>query len=717
MKQVSQRLGDGRLEVVDVPQPVVTPDAVLVSVRASVLSAGTERTKVRTARQSLVGKARSRPDQVAKVLDAARQNGIGETVRAVRARLGAPTGLGYSAAGVVLEVGSRVTDLAPGDHVACGGDGSMHAQVDRVSGNLCVRLPPGLSFEDAAFTTLGSIAMHSVRQADVRLGERVAVIGLGLVGQLVGQLLRAAGCEVIGIDLDRALVAHAVEHGAAETAFSRHEFDGAALPATATGCDAVVLTAATHSSDPVELAAKLARDRARVVVVGDVGMHVPRAPFYEKELDLRLSRSYGPGRYDAEYEERGLDYPIGYVRWTERRNMSAFVDLVATGKVDVSSLITDRVDLDDAAEAYARLAESETSPLAIILRYPESHANGAAEAVPPRVGPVSASYAGGRSVGVIGAGSFAERILVPGLQSAGFSITAVASASGLSADHLASRLRSRPLTPPEVLAGAAVDVIAIATRHSSHAELAIQALGQGKAVFLEKPAALSFEELDALEAAAAQGPPLSVGFNRRHAPAAVAMRAHVVLSGMPVSLLYRVNAGRLPDDHWINDPVDGGGRLLGEGCHFVDFACWFAGGLPERVTCIARHEPERPLGQCQSFTISLEFRGDSHATIVYEADGAPGLAKELIEAHAGGRSAVLNDFRSLTLYEGRRRRRQRGLRGGKGHREQFSAFDAALRSGSPPAIPSYLETMRVTLAALRSAEVGKSVDARGSQLR
>jgi predicted dehydrogenase/threonine dehydrogenase-like Zn-dependent dehydrogenase len=708
MKQVSQRMGDGSLDVVDVATPVLTPDTVLISIRASLLSAGTERAKVRTARQSLVGKARSRPDQVAKVLEAARRDGVAETVRNVRSRLGAPEGLGYSAAGVVLEVGARVVDIAPGDHVACGGAGAMHAKVDRVPGNLCVRMPAGLSFESAAFATLGSIAMHGVRQADVRLGERVAVIGLGLVGQLAGQILRAAGCTVVGIDLDDALVRHAVEHGAADAAFTRGELDGPSLPSAAADCDAVIITAATSSADPVQLAARLARDRGRVVVVGDVGMDVPRGLYYDKELDLRLSRSYGPGRYDREYEERGLDYPIGYVRWTERRNMGAFLDLVATRKVDVSSLITGRVDIDDAAEAYERLATTDASPLAIILGYPGTHAV-------RRPAPVPTQGTTGRSVGVIGAGSFAERVMVPGLASAGFSLSAVASASGLSADHVAGRFGfARSVSPPELLQDPAIDVVAIATRHSSHSELALEALRASKAVFVEKPPALDFDELDALEEAVLAGPPLVVGFNRRYAPQAVALRDHIGREGRPVTLLYRINAGRLPDDHWNNDVHEGGGRLVGEGCHFVDFACWFARALPRRVSCLVRPEPGRPLGAAQSFTVTLEFPDGSLATIVYEAGGAPGLAKEYVEAHSGGRSAVLDDFKVLTLYEGRRGRRQRGANRGKGHKEQFAALEATLSGEAAPPVPSHLETMRVTLVAARSAETGQTLNATGS---
>ena len=708
-------MGDGQVEVLEVPSPVVTPDTVLVEIRASLLSAGTERAKVQTARQGLIGKARSRPDQVAKVVESARRDGISDTVRAVRMRLQAPDVLGYSAAGVVLEVGGNVPDVAPGDHVACGGASAVHAEVDRVPGNLCVPIPVGLDFEIAAFATVGSIAMHGVRQADVRLGERVAVIGLGLVGQLAGQLLRAAGCSVVGIDLDEGLVSHAVEHGAVDAGFGRSELDGPSLPAAATGCDAVLITAATKSQDPIELAAKLSRDRGRVVVVGDVGLAVPRAPYYDKELDLRLSRSYGPGRYDREYEERGLDYPIGYVRWTERRNMAAFVELAAAGKVDVSNLITDRVDVENAPEAYQHLATSATSPLAVILRYPHEDAEFTGQ-VKQRLAS-AAPTVDGRSVGVIGAGSFSERILVSGLQSAGFALTSIASASGLSAEHLAGRSESaRAADPAEIFEDPAIDVVAIATRHASHCELALRALEAGKAVFVEKPPALDMEGLDALEQATLSGPPLAVGFNRRHAPMAVAMREHVAGRGSPVQLIYRVNAGSLPAEHWLNDITEGGGRLVGEGCHFVDFACWFAGDIPTRVSCFVRPEPGQPLRAAQSFTVALEFADGSLATILYEAGGATGLGKEYAEAHGGGRSAALDDFQSLKTYEGRRGRRQRGLARGKGHDEQFQAFAQLLRGEAAPPAPSHLSTMRATLAADRSAESGRAVEVKGGEV-
>jgi predicted dehydrogenase/threonine dehydrogenase-like Zn-dependent dehydrogenase len=697
VKQVTQRLRDGKVEVLDVPPPEILPGTVLVSVRASLLSAGTERAKIETGRQSLVAKARSRPDQARKVIEAARRDGLRDTVQAVRARLGQPSPLGYSAAGVVTAVGGDVRDLAPGDPVACAGaEHAFHAEIDRVPANLCVRVPQGVGFGQAAFATVGSIALHGVRQADVRVGERVAVIGLGLVGQLTVQILRASGCAAVGIDLSPSLVALALRLGAAE-AIARDD-DTGPFP---DDCDAVIVTAATRSSDPVEVAARLCRDRGRVVVVGDVGLQLPRSAYYEKELEIRLSRSYGPGRYDREYEERGLDYPIGYVRWTERRNMAAFLDLVASGAVDVDSLVTQRVPVERAPEAYESLVRADTSPLGILIEYvPDIAPEGPS---PPK--PASAS-AGGASVGVIGAGNFAMRVLIPGLKRAGFGLVAVGSSGGLSARVAADEFGfARATTPSEILNAADLDLVAIATRHASHAELAVRALRAGKAVFVEKPPALDRAQLDELRAARDEsGRHLLVGFNRRYAPLARELRTHVVGAGAPVELIYRVNPGRL-EDHWLDDLQEGGGRLLGEGCHFVDFACWLVRALPERIQCVMRPDPGQPFAAARSFSIILDFPGGSCATIVYLASGAAALGKEYVEAHAGERSATLDDFRLLRLMDGRRAWRRRTRRADKGHAAQFAHLRSALQSEAAPDDVDPLDTMSVTLDGLTSAEM------------
>jgi len=693
VKQITQRLRDGRISVIEVPAPAVTPDGVLVDVRASLLSAGTERAKVETGKQSLLGKARSRPDQVKQVIEKAQRDGLRETVRAVRSRLDQPSALGYSCAGIALAVGDRVRDVVPGDRVACGGaEYAVHADVVHVPGNLCVPLREPLDFDQGAFGTVGSIALHGVRQADCRVGERVAVIGLGLVGQLAGQILRASGCTVVGVDLWEDLVARALRDGAADVAYHRPNLGDGAPPADAADCDAVVITAAAKSSDPVELAARLCRDRGRVVIVGDVTMDLPRGPYYDKELDLRLSRSYGPGRYDREYEERGLDYPIGYVRWTERRNIAAFLDLVAAGRVDTRALVTSRVDIDDAEQAYERLTSDDASPLGIVIEYEESPL--APTPATPPAGRVPPRRATGTRAGVIGAGSFAQGTVIPGLAAAGFDLKAIASATGRSAHAAQAQFGFDRLDGvDEVLAADDIDVIAIVTRHSTHATLAERALRAGKAVFVEKPPCLSLHELHALRSATDDtGLRLVAGFNRRHAPLAIELRDQIRRPGHPFDLLFRVNAGPLPDEHWLNDPEDGGGRLLGEGCHFVDFACWFAGELPARVSTVMRAAPGRPLGTAQSFSVALDFADGSLATVLYSAGGGRQLDKEYVEAHSAGTSGALDDFKR-----------------DKGHGAQFVHLREVVTGSAEPVEPDPLDSMAVTLAALRSAETGSVV--------
>ncbi len=708
MKQVTQRLRNGVVEVLDVPEPVLTTETVLVDVRASLLSAGTERAKVEAGKKSLIGKARSRPDQVAQVIDKARSDGVLETVRTVRARLDQPSVLGYSAAGVVLGVGARVGGVAVGDRVAIGGgDYAVHAEIDRVPGNLCVPLPENVTFEEGCFACVGSIALHGVRQADVSLGERVAVIGLGLVGQLTSFLLRAAGCTVVGIDLDAALLDNARATGAADVCLLRTAM-GDVIPSEAESCDAVIVTAATRSNDPVELAPRLCRDRGRVVIVGDVGLQVPRASYYEKEIELRLSRSYGPGRYDQAYEEHGQDYPIGYVRWTERRNMKAIVELIAAERLPVGRLITARVPVDEAPTAYERLMADDASPLGVVIKYSESSL--------PTVTAATSNRAPVRPAGrveqasIIGTGSFAQRILIPGLRAAGFSIDTVASASGVSAHAVVEQIGTGTVGTPEDALASDAGLLVVATRHASHAELAERGLRAGKAVFVEKPPCLTWEELQRLrDARATSGCELVVGFNRRHAPLAMRLREHVSGGGHPRQVIIRVNAGLLPDDHWTNDAQEGGGRLLGEGCHFTDLACWLVGATPTSVQATIHPLESETVQTAQRFLLSLGFTDGSLATVLYSDQGATGLAKEYVEVHAGGRSGVLHDFRRLELFDGRSRDELRERRQDKGHRAQFVQLHTRLTSGVTGTQLDPLDSMEVTLTALDVALMGATV--------
>lgn len=715
MRQVARRLRDGRLELVEVPDPALPDGHVAVRVEASLVSAGTERATLDVARKSLLAKARARPEQVKQVLDRARREGVRSTIELVRQRLEELAPLGYSAAGVAVEVGSGVRGISAGDRLAIAGGGAAnHAEIDIVPGLLCSPLPDAVSFQEASFATLGAIAMHGFRRADVQVGSRVAVIGLGLVGQLATRIALAAGCRVLGVDLSRRFCEIAAAAGA-ETAL-RAELDGDS--AWSGRADAVLVCAsAPGSDDPVRLAAALAADRAPVVIVGDVKMDLPRAPYYNGELDLRLSRSYGPGRYDPDYELHGHDYPAGYVRWTEGRNIESFIDLIAGGRLDVAPLITHRFPFDRAEEAFAVLtgetAEAER-PIGIVLEY-GARRDGAEDALPgpaPEPPPAPAVRWSAPGVakprfGLIGAGGFASATIVPGLLAAGMEPGAVVSAGGLSAEDLRRRFgfTSSHSDPGEAIAAGDLDLIAIATRHDSHAELAAQALAAGIAVYVEKPLTLDHEGLAAVRAAqAASGAPLFVGFNRRYAPIAAELRR---LPG-PRLMAYRVNAGRLPLDHWTNDPAVGGGRLLGEGCHFVDFLCDQAPGDPVRVTARGfRSDPALALQATDNFSLQIDFSDGSAGTVNYAADSPTGPGKERFETSSPGVYAVLDDFRSGEIWRGASRARLGGRTAEKGWSQQYEAIVAVLagRAEPPPAEGFYLSTL-ATLAAARSLRTG-----------
>ena len=703
MRQVARRLRDGRLELIEVPDPALPPGAVAVRVEASLVSAGTERATLDVARKSLVAKARARPDQARQVIERARLEGVRSTIELVRQRLEQLAPLGYSAAGVAVEVGAGVSGISAGDRLAIAGGGAAnHAEIDIVPGLLCSPIPDGVSFEHASFATLGAIAMHGFRRADVQVGSRVAVIGLGLVGQLATRIALAAGCTVLGVDLSRRFCDLAAEAGA--EAALRGEIDAAS--SWAGRADAVLVCAsAPGSDDPVRLAATLADDH-----------DLPRAPYYDRELDLRLSRSYGPGRYDPAYELHGHDYPAGYVRWTEGRNIESFLELMAAGKVDPDPLVTHRFPFERAEEAYELLTSDSTEeekPIGIVLGYGE----GAAASSEQRA--ASGKQRAARSgrppatdsprFGLIGAGSFASATIIPGLLSAGMKPGAIASAGGLSAEDLRRRFKfdSAHSDPAELLAGGDLDLIAIATRHDTHAALTAEALAAGIAVYVEKPLALDPEGLAAVRAAQeASGAPLFVGFNRRYAPIAAVLRD---LPG-PRLMAYRVNAGRLPRDHWTNDPAVGGGRLLGEGCHFVDFLCDQAPGDPLRVTARGfRSDPDLPLVATDNFTLQIDFSDGSAGTVNYAADSPTGPGKERFETSSPGVYATLDDYRSGEVWRGGGRTKLGGKTAEKGWRQQYELIAAVLagRAEAPPVESFYLSTL-ATLAAARSLGSGEA---------
>jgi len=688
MQQVVQSVRSGALRVVDVPRPMVGATEVLVATSRSLLSSGTERAVRELASASLLGKAKARPDLVRQVVQRARADGVASTLRAVRNRLDEEMPLGYSAAGVVVEVGEAVEGIRPGQRVATGSAG--HAEYQVVPGQLAVAVPDGVDDADAAFATVASIALHGLRLADLGPGARVCIVGMGLLGQLAARLALAAGYEVAGIDVRGWTVERAADAGVFALRERGDDTTAAVLDWTrGRGVDAVLLTAATSSSDPARRSPSLCRDRAPIVVVGDVGLDLERTPFYEKELTLQFARSYGPGRYDRSYEEWGVDYPIGHVRWTEGRNLEAFLDLVAAGKLAVRDLVTHEFPIARAADAYA-LIESGSEPfLGVQLTYAERPSKD------ERVVAVAPRRVGGEGVGLIGAGNFARMTLVPALKAAGFTrFPFVASASGLSARHLAERQGFERATSDvdAVLSSPDVDIVVIATPHDTHASLVVRALDAGKHVFCEKPLALSFEELDAVEAAWRRNPgQLMVGFNRRWSDSVRRVQEHFGTTGGPLVLTYRVNAGTLPPSHWYHDRRQGG-RLLGEVCHFIDTCNAIVGTAPVNVYAVGSGDGAAVTDE--DVVVTLSYADGSLATITYGRAGHASTPKERVEVLGRGHSAVIDDYRALLLDS----RVVKDLVVGKGHVEGLTAWCLALSGSGCPADSMFVST-DVTLRA------------------
>lgn len=681
MHQLTQNLKNGEMRVLDVPFPAVEEGTVLVRNHFSAISAGTEGRTVRDARKGYVAKARARQKEVRQVVASVRTLGLAATYDRVMRRLEAPSALGYSCAGEVMAVGRGVRGIEVGARVACAGGTAVHAEVVAVPQHLCVPVAEGVDLRHAAFTAVGAIALQGIRQADLGLGATCVVIGLGLVGALTLQLLEAAGVQAIGIDVDAGQVRLARQAGA-RWVLERSQAGLEETVRAATrgaGADAVVIAAGTASRDPIELSGRLCRQKGRVVIVGAVPTGFTREPFYRKELELRMSCSYGPGRYDPRYEEQGIDYPIGYVRWTEQRNMQAFVDLLAAGRLSLGALVTHTFPLERAAEAYDLILH-RTEPFGgIVIAYdPSRPASGRV-----RVRTASPAAAGAR-IGFIGAGAFAQQVLLPAVRGQG-RLVGVATARPQSARYVASRFGFAYCTGAagDILSDPEIDTVFITTRHHLHAPYVLEALRSGKHVFVEKPLCLTVEELEEIRAVyEARGCHLMVGFNRRFAPHVRRIRSFLA-ANLPKAIHYRVNAGVLPPDHWIHDPAVGGGRILGEVCHFVDLAQYLAGAPVVQVSATALDDRS---GRQDTVTVNLGFDDGSTASIAYVSNGSSRLAKEYLEVFCGGRVAVLDDFRKLTLYSDRvakdRLRRQ-----DKGHREEVARFLDAVRGGTAAPIP------------------------------
>jgi predicted dehydrogenase len=695
VKQLVQNLRSGALSVSEVPAPLARPGAVIIATRNSLISAGTERASARTARRGLVGKAVERPDLVRKLIEQVERRGLVDALKMAFNRLDAPSAPGYSAAGVVLEAPGDTHGLRAGERVACAGQNyASHAEIVCVPKNLCVRIPEGVSFEDASYVALGAIALQGIRQADVRLGEVIAVIGLGLLGQLTVQMLLANGCRVIATDPEAGKRTRAAEAGASAPS-AQELLQAVAALSGGRGADAVIITASTKDDGPVALAAEIVRKRGRVVVVGAVGMNLPREPYYLKEIDFRLSTSYGPGRYDPEYEEKGVDYPAAYVRWTEQRNMEAFLELVRSGRVTPSALTTHRFPIARAEEAYELILDGSEPYLGVTLEYP-----GEAAASRERTVMLARQAPAGRVVlGVIGAGAHFTDMLAPHLAARrDLHIRAVCSGSGMKARRGAEKLAAAYCTTDAgaILADDDINAVLIGTRHDSHARLVIQALEAGKHVFVEKPLCLTEEELEAILAAYRRAAhlQLAVGFNRRYSAHAARARSAFTAAHAPLLMSYRVNAGRLDAGHWAQDPHAGGGRLIGEGCHFIDFMQYVTGAVVSSVQAAAARSDE--------VLVTLDFADGSLGTLLYSAGGDRALPKERFEALGDGRAVLVDDFRTTEVYRDGRRTRLRSARQDKGFREEVGAFCDAVADGAPNSL-SLAEIEAVTRACCLAA--------------
>lgn len=693
----------------DIPPPQLRPGGVLIRNRRSLISAGTEKSIIQLAQKSLAGKARQRPDLVRKVLKMLKTSGWKQTLQMVRSRLDQPTPLGYSCAGEVISVASGVEGFAPGERVACSGASyATHAEVVFVPRNLCVRIPDTVSDDDASYVTLGAIAMQGVRQADIRVGETVVVIGLGLIGQLVAQIARASGAVVLGMDLDKSKVDLALQLGLSKGATTNEEIAHVAQNMTeGRGVDAVIIAASTPSDGPVTLAGELCRDRGKVVALGLTGLNVPRNLYYKKELDLRLSRSYGPGRYDSRYEEKGEDYPFAYVRWTENRNMSSFLRLVADGNVKLKPLTSHRFSIDEAESAYELIKTGSEPFLGVVLEYPfESEISSHVEI--PSEKPRAAKHSGTIGLGIVGAGSFVKSVLLPRIKSIStVTMEGLVTATGITAQQIGRThgFRYCSSEASELFNDKAIHAILIGTRHGLHADLVVQALISGKHVFVEKPLALNDEQLQRVIQTKARHPEsvLMVGFNRRFSPCAEAIRDYFAQTDSPKILIYRVNAGAIPSDHWVHDSEEGGGRIIGEVCHFIDLMQSLCGdALPIFVTAqsVACKSPASV--DEDHAAISVRFSDGSLGTIHYFANGPRGLPKERLEVFCQGRAALLDDFHSVTFIDGAKSRTRDFGAQDKGHAAELKAFFEHIQNGegSPISMESMVATTRATFQAV-----------------
>ena len=722
MKQLLQNIKNGNTIVEDVPVPTPREGMALVKVAASLVSAGTERMVVEFAEKGYLGKARSRPDLVKQTLDKAKREGVMPTVQAVFNRLDQPMALGYSTAGTIVALGKNMQGFKVGQRVACAGGGyATHAEYNVVPRNLLTPLPKNVDFKSAAFTTLGAIALHGFRLAEPQLGENVAVIGLGLLGLLTIQLAAAAGCNVLGIDLDpkriklaTSLGLEAVTRPQAESASQAFTLRHAQGGAPSHGFDIVIICADTSSNDPIELAGIIARDRAKVVATGAVGLSIPRKIYYEKEIAFINSRSYGPGRYDSNYEENGIDYPIGYIRWTEGRNFQAVVDLLASQKLKVESLITHRFPIEKGAQAYEVITGKKKEPfLGVLLTYASDEKRETSKKIEFPLVTRSSSLSSVK-LGVLGAGLYANATLLPVIKNnKDFELVGIASSGGLHAQHSGKKFGFQYATSSEdeIINDPKINTVAILTRHDSHADLVVKALKAGKHVFVEKPLAINSAQLLAIskQLKANSQSLLTVGFNRKFSPLAQQLHLSLATRNEPLHAHYRINAGYLPLNHWTQDPNLGGGRIIGEACHFIDLISFLVGAPP--VSVAAHALPDQGKYREDNVSMTFTFPDGSIGVVDYLANGDKSYPKERLEVFCEGSIAVLDDYVSLTTIKDGKKKVESGAQD-KGWKNEMTAFARSIREGTEPPIPyeQLIGVTRSTFAAVELIRKRQSID-------
>jgi len=703
MEQLVQSLKDGAMQLLQVPFPALQPGCILVRNHFSVISAGTEGKSVKDARLGYVAKARARKEEVGKVMKSVQNFGLIPTYKMVMNKLESPSPLGYCCAGEVIAVASDVKDFRIGDFVACGGNTAVHAEVVAVPVNLCVKISNDVNIRDAAFATLGAIAMQGIRQADLRLGENAVVIGLGLIGQLTIQMLNAAGIRTIGIDIDERMVQLASANGCELSINRRSEtLENDVLDFTAGhGTDAVIITAGTDSTDPVDLAGALSRKKGKVVIVGAVPTGFKRANYFKKELELKMSSSYGPGRYDREYEEEGIDYPYAYVRWTENRNMEAFVELLRKGKLNIAGLITHEYPFSKAEDAYKVIVEKTEPFTGMVLKYDVK------KELASNVKLAERKYSKSQPViGLIGAGSFAQNYLLPALKDKA-QLAIVATARPNNARYIADKYSFASCTgnASEVFSDKDVNTVFIATRHDTHAEYVMEALKSNKNIFVEKPLCLTENDLHQIKAIYdTKSVQLMLGFNRRFSPYTETLRSFIsqsekLSSASPIAINYRINAGVVAADHWVHDPKVGGGRILGEVCHFIDLCTFITGS---KVAGVSANSMNTADGKTDTLTVNLSFANGSIANISYFSNGQKELPKERLEVFAGGVVAIIDDFKSVVTY-GKTVSEKSGKQD-KGHSKEVELFMNSIREGKDAPIPfdEIYHSMLVTFKVLES---------------